>query len=57
MFRSDTQPELGHIRKPYWVTGPKCGHHQAGPELTYEEIVRYFGPEARCLAEGDDSKR
>jgi hypothetical protein len=42
------------VRKPYWVTGPKCPPHGAGPELTYEEIEHHFGPEARRWAEEDD---
>lgn len=30
------------LTRPYWTSGSKCGLHQAGPELTDEEIERFI---------------
>jgi hypothetical protein len=31
------------LLRPYWISGPLCGHHTAGPYLTNVEIQYYLG--------------
>jgi hypothetical protein len=38
-----SNPSPGALTRPYWISGPKCGMQQTGPELTDEEINRFLG--------------
>lgn len=42
-IKGESYEDAAHVvKRPYWTTGPKCGHQKCGPELSDGEIAQYL---------------